>query len=164
MFCSFFRVIILALLISSCGFHPVYETRGGVAHRSIPQLEISEIASVPGAMLYESLSSLIGSSPGSKYLLEISLSNASQDSIISKKSDVVEIKVIQNVSFKVIDNDSGKEILNQKFSVYGYYGAMYQPYSSYVESRGASESLAKHAADEIHRRLIIFFDSIQKGR
>lgn len=158
-FCSFCKVIILTVLISSCGFRPINQNVDGISHSAIPALEIAEINSVDGAILYEALRSLIPNSSCSRYILEISLSETSQNSLLSKKSDTLEKKIIQHVSFKLIDSEVKKEVLQQKFSIDAHYGAMYSPYSSYIEYRGAKESLSKLAADEIYRRLIMFFYS-----
>lgn len=154
-FGKFYRalVILLPLTLSSCGFQAVYKTS---SNEAIPPIHINEINSVAGAELYRHLSDLISNLEGSKYQLDIKLVYSSSPLAITKSSDVVQQSASQAVSYRLM-NESGEVVLASGFSITGSYNTTSSAYATHVQEEQGSVDLAKKAAEEIHRRLIIYF-------
>lgn len=147
--------ILLSLFLSSCGFHPVYENLG---KNVMPQIQINSINSVAGAELYRHLSDLIGNSQGAPYQLDITLTYSSSPLAITKSSDVIQQSAMQSVAFR-LTNDLGIVVFNSGFNVNGSYNTSSSAYATYIEEKQENLELAKKAAREIHRRLIIYFST-----
>lgn len=154
-------ISLASLLISSCGFTPVYK-RLDTNHYLIPPISITSINSVDGAEFYHHLSKVINNQKSAQYTLNTSLTYSSANLIIAKLSDVTEAKAIQTVSYNLIDNQTNKIVLSGTFNVSGYYNTVYSPYASSVEERQSKENLACLAAENIHTKLIIYFSKINK--
>lgn len=152
--CSCF-IILLSLSLSSCGFRAVYESAN---KEVIPQIHINSINSVAGAELYRHLSDLINNSEGARYQLDITLTYSSSPLAITKSSDVIQQSASQTVGYKLI-NERGEVVLASGFSVSGSYNTTSSAFATYTEERQKGLELAKKAAEEIHRRLIIYFST-----
>lgn len=152
---------IASLLISSCGFTPVYK-KSATCDIIIPPISITPIDSIDGAEFYHHLSKLINNTNSAQYTLNASLTYSSSSLIIAKLSDVAEAKTIQTISYNLIDNQINKTVLSGTFNVNGHYNATYSPYASSVEERQSRENLAALAAKYIHTKLIIYFAKINK--
>ena len=144
--------------LSSCGFQPVYKAANKDA---LPQIHINPINSVAGAELYHHLSDLIGNSEGASYKLDIKISYSSSPLAITKSSDVVQQSAAQAVIYRLID-ESGKEVTSGSFTISGSYNTTSSAYATHAEERQESLNLATKAAEEIHRRLIIYFHATRK--
>jgi hypothetical protein len=152
---------VLALILTSCGFTPVYK-HSHIDQGIVPAIHISSIDSVAGAEFYHTLSHLIKNDESSRYTLNCSLAYTSSQLLISKTSDVAEAKSIQTVDYKLIDNISAQTIFSGKYNVDGYYNSIYSPYASSVEEKRSQENLARLAAKMMHTQLIIYFSKINK--
>lgn len=152
---------ILALILTSCGFTPVYQ-HSQTSKELVPSIHLIPIDSVMGAEFYYSLSNLINNDASSRYILTCSLDYTSSKLVVSKASDIAEVKSIQKLSYQLIDNQDNKTIFSGNFSVDGYYNSIYSPYASSVEEKASKENLARQAAKIMHTKLILYFSKINK--
>ncbi len=152
---------VASLLVSSCGFTPVYQS-SGENETLIPPISITPINSVDGAEFYHHLSKIIGDTSSAQYTLNASLAYSGSNLIIEKLSDVTEVKSIQTVTYTLIDNQTHQTASSGAFNVSGHYNSVYSPYASSIEERQSKENLARQAAEVMHTKLIIYFSKINK--
>lgn len=145
--------ILCIFALSACGFHPVYKTSNQDA---IPEIQINPINSVDGAELYGHLSDLLHNTQGARYVLDIKLTYSSSPLAITKSSDVVQQSAAQSVTYTLLDQSTGKTI-SGSFAVSGSFNTTSSAYATHVEEKRAAINLARQAAAEIHRRLMIYF-------
>ena len=115
------------------------------------------INSVEGALLYEALTQLIGSDESSKYQLFVSLSYTSSNLAITQDSNVIEERVAQSVSYKLVDSNQ-YVITSGSFQSLGDCNTLFGAYVSYNIQRQTKENLARRAATEVQSRLAIYFN------
>lgn len=116
------------------------------------------INSLAGAELYSHLSDLIGGTEGAHYILEVKLNHTSSPLAITKTSDVIQQSAAQNINYTLLD-ESGNSITSGGFSVSGSYNTTSSAYATHAEEKQEIMNLASKAAEEIHRRLMIYFST-----
>jgi hypothetical protein len=141
------------LILSACGFHPIHQSS---AQDSMPEIQINQINSVEGAEFYDHLSSLLHNTHGARYVLDAKLHHTASPLAITKSSDIVQQSLAQSVTYTLLDQLTGKTI-SGSFMVSGSFNATYSAYATDVEEKNKVMNLARQAAEEMNRRLIIYF-------
>ncbi|MES2214633.1 MAG: hypothetical protein V4485_01240 [Pseudomonadota bacterium] len=147
-------MVLTTLILSSCGFHPVYEKN---SNERIPSIEIAPINSVEGAEFYHRLSDIIDNNENARYQLQVKLVYTSSPLVISKDSDVLEQNVALDVHSDLLDKQTGLITKIRDFRIVGSYNAIFSPYISYTAEAAEKTNLAIRAADEVHKCLSVFF-------
>lgn len=149
-------ISICLLLLSSCGFKSVYSDKDISQFNSI---EIEPILSIAGAELYYQLSNIMPKKVTAKYLLKIKISYATTPVVIKKDSDVLRDTVNQVIEYSLYDIETNKQLTAGKFKQLSSYNTTFSAYASYIERESALESLTRYAAEELHMRLILYFEN-----
>ena len=76
---------------------------------------------------------------------------------IEKNSNVLREYINQLVRYKLIDIESQKVLIEEKFYQNTSYNAIFTPYATNVERDETGIDLAYQAAEEIRSRLILYF-------
>jgi len=96
-------------------------------------------------------------SGSSKYKLDISFTKSSQGLVIQRDSDSLRESKEVVVTYKLFEKGKDKPIYSGKFRQISSYNAMFSPYSSNVEAMQTNANLFKTSAEELRRRLILYF-------
>jgi len=94
---------------------------------------------------------------GKKYRLEIRVNKTSSDSVVQKDSEVLRQNVEFNVWYQLYKLDDSNPIYKGKFRQISSFNTSFSPYSTNVEYEAAKISLARSCAEELRRKLILFF-------
>jgi hypothetical protein len=155
--CRFFLSLLTLISLTSCGFRPLYSSQHGY-DPLIPKIQISQISSIEGAVLYDALTRLIENDDLSNYKLTVQISYETSNLAVSSDAKVIEEKVTQKIDYTLLDKDSGNILTSGKFSYWDGVRILFGPYVSYNIQRHAKENLAIKAATELQARLAIYFN------
>jgi hypothetical protein len=105
------------------------------------------------------LSSLlnIDSSLEKKYILDIRIDKKQSGLVIQKDADTIRETQELTVYYKLSRTYPSKVIYSGKFRQISSYNTMFSPYSTNLEMMQSSSNLYKTSAEELRRKLIIFF-------
>ncbi|WP_016916965.1 hypothetical protein [Rickettsia honei] len=149
-------VIIIFFLMSSCNLKPVYSEKYS-RNNDLEAIEVEPIRTIEGAEFYHRLTSILPQKAQAKYLLKVKLIATTMPSTIEKNSNVLREYINQLVRYKLIDIESQKVLIEEKFYQNTSYNAIFKPYATNVERDKTGIDLAYQAAEEIRSRLILYF-------
>ncbi|AFC69371.1 hypothetical protein A3305_03870 [Rickettsia amblyommatis] len=148
-------VIIIFFLMSSCNLKPVYSEK--YRNNDLEAIEVAPIRTIEGAEFYHRLTSILPQKVQAKYLLKVKLIATTMPATIEKNSNVLREYINQLVRYKLIDIESQKVLIEEKFYQNTSYNAIFTPYATNVERDETGIDLAYQAAEEIRSRLILYF-------
>lgn len=149
-------IIIIFFLMSSCNLKPVYSEKYNRSN-DLEAIEVEPIKTIEGAQFYHRLTSILPQKAEAKYLLKAELIGATMPATIEKNSNVLREYINQLVKYKLIDIESQKILIEEKFYQNTSYNAIFTPYATNVERDETEIDLAYQAAEEIRSRLILYF-------
>ncbi|MFV0250565.1 MAG: hypothetical protein AB8U53_02260 [Rickettsia aeschlimannii] len=149
-------VIIIFFLMSSCNLKPLYSEKYS-RNNDLEAIEVEPIGTVEGAEFYHRLTSILPQKAQAKYLLKVKLIATTMPATIEKNSNVLREYINQLVRYKLIDIESQKVLIEEKFYQNTSYNAIFTPYATNVERDETGIDLAYQAAEEIRSRLILYF-------
>lgn len=149
-------VIIIFFLMSSCNLKPVYSEKYS-RNNDLEAIEVEPIRTIEGAEFYHRLTSILPQKAQAKYLLKVKLIATTMPATIEKNSNVLRAYINQLVRYKLIDIESQKVLIEEKFYQNTSYNAIFTPYATNVERDETGIDLAYQAAEEIRSRLILYF-------
>ncbi|XVN41658.1 MAG: hypothetical protein RCO49_03955 [Rickettsia endosymbiont of Argas persicus] len=151
-------VIFLLLFISGCNLRPVYDTRySSKVDKDLEAIEIEPIKTIEGAEFYHRLTTILPQKTKAKYVLKAELLGITMPATIEKNSNVLREYINQLVRYKLIDIESNKILIEEKFYQTTSYNAIFTPYATSIERDKTAIDLANAAAEEIRSRLILYF-------
>jgi len=142
--------------MSSCNLKPVYSEKYNRSN-DLEAIEVEPIKTIEGAQFYHRLTSILPQKAEAKYLLKAELIGATMPATIEKNSNVLREYINQLVKYKLIDIESQKILIEEKFYQNTSYNAIFTPYATNVERDETEIDLAYQAAEEIRSRLILYF-------
>ncbi|HJD54763.1 MAG TPA: hypothetical protein LFW11_05445 [Rickettsia endosymbiont of Proechinophthirus fluctus] len=149
-------VIIIFFLTSSCNLKPVYSEKYS-RNNALEAIEVEPIRTIEGAEFYHRLTSILPQKAQAKYLLKVKLIATTMPATIEKNSNVLRENINQLVRYKLIDIESQKVLIEEKFYQNTSYNAIFTPYATNVERDKTGIDLAYQAAEAIRSRLILYF-------
>lgn len=151
-------IIFLLLLVSSCNLKPVYDTRyNNNIDKNLEAIEVEPIKTIEGAEFYHRLTSILPGYGKAKYLLKAELTAATMPATIEKNSDVSRQYINQLVKYKLINIETSKILIEEKFYQNTSYNTVFTPYATNIERDKTGIDMAHAAAEEIRSRLILYF-------
>ncbi|MGX6960910.1 MAG: hypothetical protein ACIPMY_06930 [Rickettsia endosymbiont of Pentastiridius leporinus] len=151
-------IIFLLLFVTSCNLKPVYDTRyNSKINKDLEAIEVEPIKTIEGAEFYYRLTSILPGQGKAKYLLKAELTAAVMPATIEKNSDVSRQYINQLIKYKLINIETSKILIEEKFYQTTSYNSIFTPYATNIERDETGIDLAHAAAEEIHNRLILYF-------
>ena len=92
-----------------------------------------------------------------KYRLEVTLIRNSSSLVIQKDADSARESVELMVNYHLYDALIGDLLYSGKFRQLASYNTLFSPFSTNVEQVKTDSNLAKASAEELRRRLILYF-------
>ncbi|MFV9929803.1 MAG: hypothetical protein AB8U82_02575 [Rickettsia endosymbiont of Haemaphysalis japonica] len=149
-------VIIIFFLMSSCNLKPVYSEKYS-RNNDLEAIAVEPIRTIEGAEFYHRLTSILPQKAQAKYLLKVKLIATTMPATIEKNSNVLREYINQLVRYKLIDIESQKVLIEEKFYQNTSYNAIFTPYATNIERDKTGIDLVYQAAEEIRSRLILYF-------
>lgn len=152
----FFLLTIFSLLLISCALRPVYSNKH--INNNLNAIEIEIIGSIEGAEFSRYLYDIMPQLTSPKYLLKVQFVSSTTPNAIQKNSDVLREAIVQSISYQLINLKDNIVVTSGKFKLMNSYSTLFSPYASYIESERAAEDLVTQNAEEIRKRLFLYFE------
>lgn len=148
------------LLVSSCGFSPLYRTDNIKTTDLTAAVQIQPIADYDGYLLENYLTDGLNPNEMSvekKYTLDVSL-NAPQISEQNIQNDNFSSRERMSLTatYRLTDIQTGNIVINTTTSATGAYNIATQPYATWMAQKKVRENLVKMLADRITLHVIAF--------
>jgi LPS-assembly lipoprotein len=154
--------ILLALLLSACGFHPLY----GGAIGEIRRLELSQVSVTPvQARLGQTLRNALidrltpGGEPGfPQYRLDIALKEAREGVAIQEDASITRYNYQLTAAYELFDLGTGKVIYKGEARSVAAYNVADSPFATLSSERNAGDRTATDISNQIEFSLALFFE------
>lgn len=152
-------IVLLLLFVNGCNLKPVYDTEYSNSEvvKNLESIEVESIKTIEGAEFYHRLTIILPQKTKAKYILKAELAGATTPATIEKNSNVLREYINQLVKYQLVDIESQKVLIKEKFYQSTSYNSIFTPYASSVERDETGIDLAYAAAEEIRRRIILYF-------
>jgi len=158
-------ILIMAtlLVISACGFKPVYKTTDNKTYELLQKIELAPPCTLEGAEFYNQLKNIIPpTSLHANYILESKLQFTQDFSIIQRNSDVLREIVTLKVSYTLKEKMTGKTITSGKFTRLSSHNTSFSPYENLNKNQQTLTNLAIISAEEVRNRIILYIENSPK--
>jgi len=153
--------LLLYLLLSACGFHPMY------GHSLAPQLSSIFVEPIAERDGYELRNALIdalqsdGDETGKTYRLKISLNETSQG--IALQNDATITRYNNRLEAHYTLSDAGGNVLTSGTQMeLSAYNVVQSPYATLADEQDSSKRAAQEVAERIHLDLGVWFRQHKK--
>ncbi|MEO5372946.1 MAG: LPS assembly lipoprotein LptE [Alphaproteobacteria bacterium] len=162
---TFFLVFLAILLLTGCGFHPLYargDTAGAPAAQHLAQVRIPPIGDRIGQQLRNYLfdrMTPLGQPPAARYMLEIDLDKSVQDLGIRKDATATRANMVVSASFRLRSETAEKQpiLFAGTTRSVASYNILDAQYATIVSEKDAEVRAVRQVADDIISRLAIYF-------
>jgi len=161
---KWFAVASIALVLSGCGFTPLYGVReGGTAtHAELGQIQVLEIdLGRTGHDVYNGLIDQLspnGEPASPDYQLRVRLTEDSEGIAIERDASITRYNYKLEARFRLVDVRSGNVIYEGRSRSIAAYNVVESQFSTLIAQRDAEERAATELSEDIKLRLAIFFD------
>lgn len=153
-----FLTILGLLLLSACGFTPVYAQHNGqTSIAQLQQISIGEVAGREGQVLRNKLQDLLGAA-GNRYRLDIELGKEKREFGIQQNLRISRYDIVMTANYSLTDNESGKVVLQDIAKTYSSFNRTESEFSTFVAEQDSVEQAAEELAIKINQKLITFFN------
>jgi len=153
-----------ALLLSGCGFHPLYgsEGVGSELGRTFADIYVEPIADYgvanTGYELRNALINLLDSNQGGRYRLKLTLTETTQGIALETDASITRYNDTLTVNYTLTDSESGKVIKQGLETALSAYNVASNPYSTLIAQQAADKTAAQDMAERLRLELGVFFD------
>ena len=153
----------LPLVLTACGFQPLYGERGAGASASaaLQDMDIAPQTTRTGQLVRNEL--LSGVAPaaarGGRYILDFTTTEKEETAIVTFKSGARQKRYILNVSYTLTRRGSSKVLTSGKTFAEASYTITRQPAADMQARIHAAETAARVAAGDIRTRLAAWFSA-----
>ena len=146
-------ILVTLLLVSSCGFSPLYKHQ--TSTELAEKISIAEPKTQNEFIFYSQLTNRFSGGSG-KYILNYTIDTAKEDSGLNVDGTVHRIKVSGSVSFKITDAETGGEVLSDKEEMYLSYSNFGSTAAVLNADRTTNKELIVLLADKIADKISLF--------
>jgi LPS-assembly lipoprotein len=155
-----YAVLLLALPLSGCGLHPLYEsgTHGPVAAK-LSQIEVGAISGQSGWLMRNALNDRLGASGHNamRYKLVVDLSDQIEGLGINQEGTVTRERRTLRARFRLVTADAtGTTLLDASAGSDAGIDAVSSDYATVAAEQTALENLVNDVADQIVARVAVF--------
>lgn len=156
-----FILILPFLLLSACGFSPMYGEKSGSVKSGLDQVEILIIPDREGQYLRNALMDRFyhsGVPTNPAYKLNIKKINETiADFDITIESEATRRQLKLTTDMVLTDNKSGKTILTRQLEAITSHNVLESEFSTLVTEQSAREAALNDLARQIERQLALYF-------
>ncbi|MEQ9146178.1 MAG: LPS assembly lipoprotein LptE [Parvibaculaceae bacterium] len=156
-------VLCFSVVLSACGFSPLYATRNAATGTSV----VTELAAIsvqaPGDQLNRALRQALedrlradGSLPA-RYTLQLRSTLAERDVAIQQDTEVTRKNLVVTSDFALIDMESGDTLYDASVVAIAAYNRVASEFANIIAERDARDRAATQAAEEIRASVAVFF-------
>ena len=155
-------LLLAALILSACGFRPLYENRAapGSVPAELSQIEVSKIDGRIGIELRNTLVDRFSARGGghrTKYRLEIQLSQRKEGLAIQQDESVTRFNYKLLGRFNLVDAESNTVVLSDNAQSSAAFNVVQSEFATLSAERNAEDRAARDLASEITTRIALYF-------
>lgn len=149
----------LTILLSSCGFTPVYKKldEGSTAAKNLATIKVESSHDLLGQFFSSRLSDLLNPDANDvepKYLLETTLTKNKIPFAIQQDRTITRYKVSIDVVYKISNIVTGEVIDKGSLRRDGGYDKVDSDYASYISDEDTTKRIAKELAEDVRVKMI----------
>lgn len=152
--CKNLFLLFFFVMLSACGFKPIYAQHDNSA---LNQIFVEEIPTREGQVLRNELQDLLAST-GYVYRLQVELERERRESGIQEDLRVSRYDIILKASYRLLD-DGGSVVMRDTSKIYSSYNRTSSEFSTFVAEEDATEKAAEQLAYEIRGKLAAYFSN-----
>lgn len=142
------------LLLSACGFEPVYGTKGQ-ASALRGAIQFASPKNLREFELNQQLELRFGRAANPRYGLAVTLNLREEGLAISGSNDITRFNIIGEAQFVLRDLGSGTAVIKDEVNTFTAYSASAQPVATLAAQRDANRRLMIALADKITSQLLL---------
>jgi LPS-assembly lipoprotein len=166
---KFLTFATVALLISACGFRPLYQDTNTLAGQttSLDNITIEQIAP-EGQSAQELKNALIdrfyhrGYPQNALYVLKISIQETGRNIVIEKNDTTTRQQLVISANYDLTDRRTRKSVEHGIIRAVGAFDVLQSQYTTLVTENNAREAAIRELADKIQLRLAVVLDKLQQ--
>lgn len=154
--------VIAALLVSACGFHPLYASHDGDpgASRVFGSIYVEPIAEDAGYELRNSLIDLLntaGRQADPRYRLKIILHDQLQGAALQNDASITRYNYTLTADYVLTDGTTGNAVTHGQVSSLTAYNVVASPYATLIAQKDAQKRTDDELAERIRLDLGVYF-------
>lgn len=153
-------IVALSLMVSACGFQPLYQAEGGNSEMVLTQLAGVEIAPIPerlGQIMRNRMLDLFGSTTHPDYRLNVMLSDEIEGYGFRSDAAVTQEQVTMTADIVLNSVTSGDVEFETTLRARTSYDVVLSDFATYTQREDAKRRLVEELAEQLHRRLALHF-------
>ena len=156
-------LILLAGLISGCGFRPLHggsDDNGSVASEELQTVQIAPLPNRDGQQFHNLLRNRLnpkGQPLSPRYVLSIKLSEIKETLAVRQDETATRANLTLNASFNLTDLGSQESLLRGLSSSTNSYNIVDSQFATYIAAQDARERALRELSDDIRLRLSAYF-------
>lgn len=158
----------LLLVLSGCGFSPLYGDKGAAVNVPLDKIYIANIPDRNGVHLRNALMDRFYHSgrieeAGSTYILRLTnFREQITDLDITKKADATRAQLKMTANLALQDRRTGATVLQRNIHTITSYNILRSQFTTYVSEQSAREAALNDIARQIERQLSLYFSKTGK--
>lgn len=153
-------LLLSGLLLTSCGFKPVYAQNQPSAIAELNQIYVEAIPGRSGQVLRNKLLDLLNPKnqyADDRYILKITLEEERRQFGIQEDLRITRYDITALADYVLIDTYSNKEVLKDSAKIYSSFNRTDSEFSTFVAEEDAREKASEQLAFEIRGKLAALF-------
>jgi LPS-assembly lipoprotein len=143
---------LITLLISACGFEPVYGT-GGTGSALQGNIEVSAPDTIDTYLLVQNLEQRLGRSSDAEYDLNVTLRTEFQGQAITASNETTRYSIVGQVDYALLSVETGEIIASGNVRNFTGYSATGSTVDTLASERDARKRLMTILADQLTTQL-----------
>jgi LPS-assembly lipoprotein len=152
------------LVLSACGFEPLYRTadRGAETEQLLSRIEVPPIADRLGQLVRTVLNDRLKprAAPQPLYAVVVTLTESTQGLAVRRDASATRANLIVNATFTLSDISGGENLLSGKIRSVNGYDILTSDFATLAAEKDARRRGARDVADAIFDRLAIYMSRV----
>ncbi|MDB5477507.1 MAG: hypothetical protein JWM96_2 [Alphaproteobacteria bacterium] len=150
----------LALSLTACGFHPLYQNTNTFAGQEtvLNDIEITDISGVNGLDLRNNLIDRFynnGRPDNACYTLNIMLEELGRNIVIQKNDTTTRAQLVLRANYRLLDNETRQEVDSGTIRAVSSYNLLPSHYTTLVTQSDARDMAVRELADKMTSRIAV---------
>ena len=166
-FCRNLSILLSLLVISGCGFEPIFKTVGmRDPNNELRYIEISPIENRTGQQLRNHLVQDImplGRKRDVKYRLNVTLKESKANLAIKKSEIATRANLIFYANYKLTLKSTGEELTSGGSRMVTSYNILTQTFGTLIAEKDARKRAVREISADIASKIIVYFNMLRKN-
>lgn len=151
--------VISFLLLTACGFQPLYEAGGSstAMQAHLASVEVGPIADRLGQIMRNRLVSRLNAQGRAEYRLDVALDQSSETFGVRPDTATTQEQLTIVATMRLVSVDTDEPVLEQSFRARTAFDLVLSDFATVSQREDSAQRLVLELAERIHRRLALHF-------